>query len=140
MKRLVIGSLTTLVLTAGPWLSPYPSLAQFADVRQQLSTLPTSRVAFTSGTSSATIENAVDEIYILRARAGQILSLKANSLGARASVTLYGVNGKPLGSSLAGFNGEGKEIRVRLPQTGDYYIVGGAGPTNHFYNFTVTIR
>lgn len=123
-----------------PLLLPYPSQAQFADVRQKLNAIPTSRVVFAPETSSATIENAVNRIYILRAKAGQLLSLKANSLGARASVTLYGVDGKPLGSSLIGSNGEGKEFRVRLPKTGDYYIVGGAGPTNHFYNFTVTIK
>lgn len=134
MRHLMVSSLSTLLLVAG-CLLPYPSLAQFADVRQHLNTLPSSRVTFAQGKNSTTIEDIVDKIYILRARAGQIFSLKINSLGARASVTLYGVNGKPLGSPL-----EGKELRISLPKTGDYYIVGGAGPTNHLYNFTVTIR
>ena len=128
------------VFSAGSLLLPYPSQAQFADVRQQLNKLPTSRVVFAPGTSSTTIENAVNKIYILRATARQRLTLKVNSLGARASVTLYGVDGKPMGLSFIGSDGEGKAQSVLLPKTGNYYIVGGAGPTNHRYNFTVTIR
>ncbi len=136
LKPLVLASAISVL----PLLLPYPSQAQFADVRQKLNAIPTSRVVFAPGTSSATIENADNHIYMLRAKAGQLLFLKANSLGARASVTLYGVDGKSIGSSLIGSQGEGKEIRVRLPKTGNYYIVGGAGPTNHFYNFTVSIK
>lgn len=136
LKPLAIAAL----ISALPLLLPYPGKAQFADVRQKLNTLPTSRVVFAPGASSTTIENAIDKIYILRARAGQRLTLKANSLGARASVTLYGVDGKPLGLSFIGSSGEGKERSVVLSKTGNYYIVGGAGPTNHLYNFTVSIK
>ncbi|HEY9710238.1 MAG TPA: hypothetical protein V6D48_18665 [Oculatellaceae cyanobacterium] len=128
------------VISVWPLLLPYPSQAQFADVRQQLNKLPTSRVVFARGASSTTIENTVNKIYILRATARQRLTLKVNSLGARASITLYGVDGKPMGLSFSGASSEGKERTVVLPKTGNYYIVGGSGPTNHAYNFTVTIK
>lgn len=140
MKSFLFGGTTALLLTTAPWLISAPSLAQFANVKQHLQSLPSSRVVFKPGTTSTTIENSTDHIYILKAKARQTLNLKANSLGARASVTLYGVNGKPLSQVLAGGSGEGKAVRLRLPATGDYYIVGGAGSTNHVYNFTVSIK
>ena len=114
-------------------------LAQFADVRQHLKSLPTSRVNFASGTVGTTIANATDRVYILKAHSGQKISLKANSLGNGASITLYGTNGKALGQ-LIGSSDEGKELNVELPSTGDYYIVGGSGQANNRYDFTVSIR
>ncbi|MEH1780659.1 MAG: hypothetical protein V7K67_26730 [Nostoc sp.] len=140
MKHLLIGSLSTLLFTAGAYVLPVPSMAQFANVKQHLNSLTTTRVAFARGKSSTTIENAENNIYILRAKARQTLTLKVNSLGARASVTLYGVNGKPLSPVFAGADGEGKSFRLRLSNTGDYYIVGGSGPSNHLYNFTISIK
>ncbi|MDF5737264.1 MULTISPECIES: hypothetical protein [unclassified Nostoc] len=140
MKHLLISSLSTLLFTAGADVLPLPSMAQFANVKQHLNSLTTTRVVFARGKSSTTIENAENNIYILRAKAGQTLTLKVNSLGARASVTLYGVNGKPLSPVFAGAGGEGKSLSLHLAKTGDYYIVGGSGPTNHLYNFTIFIK
>lgn len=123
------------------YILPSSSIAQWDDIRQELKSLPTKRVRFAPRTSSTTIQNFEDTIYILRANAGQTLTLKINSLGARASVTLYGVDGKPLSPVFSGFgNSEGKNFRVRLPKTGDYYILGGSGPSNHFHDFTVYIK
>ncbi|MGH1397268.1 MAG: hypothetical protein ACRAVC_25020 [Trichormus sp.] len=139
MKNLLICSVSTLLFTAGTYILPAPSMAQFANVRQHLNSLNTSRVVFAKGRSSTTIQNADNNIYILRARAGQTLTLNIHSLGARASVTLYGVNGKPL-SPVLGSGSEGRTFRIRLPRNGDYYIVGGSGTSNHFYKFTVAIR
>jgi hypothetical protein len=143
MKRILIGCLSALALATGTMtgtvlLTIAPSMAQFANVKQQLNSLPSSRIQFAKGASSANIQNAENHIYLLRAKAGQKLTLKINSLGARASVTLYGVNGKPLSPVFAG--DEGKTFSVRLPATGDYYIVGGSGTSNHFYDFKVTIK
>jgi hypothetical protein len=145
MKRILIGCLSALVLASGTMtgtvlLTIAPSMGQFANVKQQLNSLPSSRIQFAKGASSANIQNAENHIYLLRARAGQKLTLKTNSLGARASVTLYGVNGKTLSPVFAGASGDGKTFSVRLPATGDYYIVGGSGTSNHFYDFTVTIK
>jgi hypothetical protein len=61
-----------------------------------------------------------------------------NSLGAVATVTLYGVDGKPL-SPVFSSEDEGKTFTVVLPQTGDHYIVGGSGTSNARYDFTVSI-
>jgi hypothetical protein len=135
MKRILIGGLSALLLASGTMtgtvlLTIAPSMAQFANVKQQLNSLPSSRIQFAKGASSANIQNAENHIYLLRARAGQKLTLKTNSLGARASVT-------PV---FAGASGDGKTFSVRLPATGDYYIVGGSGTSNHFYDFTVTIK
>jgi hypothetical protein len=114
-------------------------MAQFADVRQELKSLPTTRVVFPKGRTGTSIQGADNRIYILRARKGQRLTVKVNSLGARASVTLYGVNGRAV-RSFVGANGDGKSVQLSLKSTGDYYIVGGSGSSNHLYDFTVTIR
>ena len=118
---------------------PTPVLAQFADVRQHLKSLPTSRANFAPGTVGTTIVNATDHIYILGAQSGQTLNLKANSLGGGASITLYGTSGKPIGQLIGGSD-EGKELNIALPSTGNYYVVGGSGKTNARYDFTVSIR
>lgn len=139
MKHYLIGSLSTLLFTAGAYLLSAPSLAQFDDVRQHLNSLPTQRVQFKKGTTGTTIQNAESTIYILGAKAGQTLTLKLNSSGEVASVTLYGVDGKPL-SPVFSADDEGKTFSVRLTETGDHYIVGGSGESNAAYDFTVSIR
>jgi len=139
MRRILIGTLSTLVLATGTvFLSAPPSMAQFSDVRQELKSLPTSRVVFPKGKTGTSIKGADNRIYILRARKGQTLTVKVNNLGARASVTLYGVNGKPV-KSFGAFT-DNNSIQLLLPRTGDYYIVGGSGPSNHLYDFTVSIK
>lgn len=135
----LLSAILILGIPTGIYILPNPVLSQFADVRKHLQSLPTSRVKFAPGTVGTTIANATDRVYLLRARSGQKLSLKANSLGGGASITLYGTNGKALGQ-LIGSSDEGKELNVELPSTGDYYIVGGSGQANERYGFTVSIR
>ncbi len=137
-KKLLF-SILILGIPTAIYILPTPLLAQFADVRQHLNSLPTSRVNFAPGTVGTTIVNATNHIYILKAHSGQRLSLKVNSLGGDASITLYGVNGRTLGQLIGGSD-EGKELSIELPSTGDYYIVGGAGKANDRYDFTVSIR
>lgn len=73
------------------------------------------------------------------AKAGQTLTLKYNSLGGPASVTLYSVDGKLL-NGVIGTEDYSQPFSIRISATGDYYIVGGSGVSNATYNFTVTIR
>jgi hypothetical protein len=140
MKRLLIATISILSIATATFALPPSSQAQVANIKEISSKIPTSRVTFKKGTSSAHIQGASNRIYLLRANAGQKMTIKINSLGARASVTLYGVNGKPIGQSIGGFDGENKTVSFTLPKTGDYSIVGGSGPTNHFYDFTVSIK
>ncbi|GFE70075.1 hypothetical protein [Chroococcus sp. FPU101] len=139
MKQFLIGSLSTLLFIVGTYLASPPLLAQFDDIRQHLNSLPTKRVEFKKETTGTTIHNAESTIYILGAKAGQTLTLKYNSLGGPASVTLYGVDGKPL-NTVIGTEDYSQPFSIRLPATGDYYIVGGSGVSNATYIFTVTIR
>lgn len=67
-----------LGISTGISILPTPLLAQFADVRQHLKSLPTSRVNFAPGTVGTTITNATDHVYLLRAHSEQKFSLKAN--------------------------------------------------------------
>jgi hypothetical protein len=139
MNRLLIAGASSLLLTLGMSSIPAPTLAQTANVQDISKSVPRSRVTFAKGKSSTTIEGVENRIYVLKAKAGQRLTLKVNNLGARAGVTLYGANGKEV-KSLGGFDAEGKSFAYRLPASGDYYILGYAGPTYHSYGFTVSIR
>jgi hypothetical protein len=138
MKRLLIAGVSSLILGLGMSIIPTPSMAQVANIKPQLKSLPTSRIVFARGKTSASVGNGVNHIYILKAKAGQKLTLVGDNFGARAEITLYGVNGKLL-KSISGFS-ENNTFVYRLPSTGDYYILGYAGPTNHTYDFTVTIK
>jgi hypothetical protein len=138
MKRLLIAGVSSLILGLGMTIMPTPSQAQVDNIKPQLKSLPTSRVVFAKGKTSASIVGADNSIYILKAKAGQKLTLRGNSFGFRAGITLYGANGKPL-KSISG-SSENKTFVYRLPSTGDYYILGYGGPTYHTYDFTVTIN
>lgn len=142
MNRFLIASASALVVISGGVLTnTAPSQAQLANVKQHLQSLPTTRIVFARGKTSKEIQGADDRIYILRANKGQRLTLNINNLGARANVTLYGTNGKPISPVYAGLGGgQGKTFSVKLPATGDYHIVGGGGPSYHLYNFLVTIK
>ncbi len=68
MKRILIGGLSALVLASGTiigtvLLTIAPSMAQFADVKQQLNSLPSNRISFAKGASRANIQNAENNIY-----------------------------------------------------------------------------
>ena len=138
MKRLLIAGASSLILGLGMSIIPSPSLAQVENIKPQLKSLPTSRIVFAKGKTSASISGVENRIYILKAKAGQKLTLRGDNFGARAGVTLYGAKGNLL-KSISGFSDK-KNFVYRLPSTGDYYILGYAGPTNHNYDFTVTIK
>jgi hypothetical protein len=139
MKRFLIAIASVLSITTATVALPASSFAQVSNIKEISANLPKTRVSFKKGTSSANIQGASNKIYLLRANAGQKMTIKINSLGARASVTLYGVDGKPMSQAITGFDKQ-TVFTFNLPKTGDYSIVGGAGPTNHFYDFTVSIK
>ena len=140
MRSLLIAGASSLLLTL--WMSsiPTPSFAQAANIQEISKSVARSRVTFARGKSSTTINGAENRIYVLGAKAGQKLTLKVTNLGARAGVVLYNKNGK-LVKGFNGFNlGNGQSFTYKLPSTGDYYILGYAGPTYHSYEFTVSIK
>ncbi|GJD21875.1 hypothetical protein RIVM261_068310 [Rivularia sp. IAM M-261] len=140
MKSLLIAGASSLLLTLGMSSIPAPSFAQSANIQGISSSVSRSRVTFAKGKSSTTINGAEDRIYVLRAKAGQRLTLNVTNLGARAGVVLYNSKGK----LVKGFNGyalgNGKSFTYKLPSTGDYYILGYGGPTYHVYDFSVSIK
>jgi|GEM_PF-1837009 len=140
MKHPFIITLSSLIFILGAYTLPESSIAQLADVRTLLNSVHKSRIVFPRGRTSINIRDGINNIYIFRANAGQFLTLRVNALGGRASVMLYSVNGKPLSPDFNGSEGEGKSFSLRLNKTGDYYIFGYSGPTNHFYNFTLSIK
>ncbi|BDA69933.1 hypothetical protein CAL7716_040990 [Calothrix sp. PCC 7716] len=140
MKSLLIAGASSLLLTLGMSSIPAPSFAQSANIQGISSSVARSRVTFAKGKSSTTINGAENRIYVLRANAGQRLTLNVTNLGARAGVVLYNNKGK----LVKGFNGfnldKGGNFTYKLPSTGDYYILGYGGPTYHQYEFSVSIK
>ncbi|RUS96662.1 hypothetical protein DSM106972_086850 [Dulcicalothrix desertica PCC 7102] len=140
MRSLLIAGASSLLLTLGMSSIPAPSFAQTTNIQDISRSVPRARVTFAKGKSSTVINGVENRVYVLKAKAGQKLTLKANNLGARAAVTLYNANGKIV-KSFNGFGGgEGQSFTYRLPATGDYYIFGYAGPTYHSYEFAVSIK
>jgi hypothetical protein len=97
------------------------------------------RIQFAPGTDSATVQGTFREgqsdRYVLRAAAGQRMTIQISPLGTGASL---GVSA-PNGSALPG--GPGDAIAYQLPATGDYTIVigGGRGDSSPTYSMRVTI-
>lgn len=139
MRTLLIAGASSLLLTLGMSSIPTPSFAQSANIQEISKSVPRSRVVFPRGKTSTSIQGADNRIYVLKAQAGQKLTLKGNSFGARAGVTLYSANGKIV-KSLGASSGTGQSFTYKLPATGDYYILGYGGPTYHTYDFTVSIK
>jgi hypothetical protein len=140
MRSLLIAGASSLLLTLGMSSIPAPSFAQATNIQDISRSVPRARVTFAKGKSSTVINGVENRVYVLKAKAGQKLTLKVNNLGARAGVTLYNANGKIV-KSFNGFGGgEGKSFTYRLPANGDYYILGYAGPTYHSYEFAVSIK
>ncbi|BAZ10814.1 hypothetical protein NIES4071_26380 [Calothrix sp. NIES-4071] len=140
MRSLLIAGASSLLLTLGMSSIPAPSFAQATNIQEISKSVPRSRVVFARGKSSTVINGADNRIYVLKANAGQKLSLKVSNLGARAGVVLYNKNG----NIVKGFNGfslgDGQSFTYKLPSTGDYYILGYGGPTHHQYEFSVSIK
>ncbi|GJD21876.1 hypothetical protein RIVM261_068320 [Rivularia sp. IAM M-261] len=138
MRSLLIAGASSLLLTLGMFSIPAPSFAQATNIQDISRSVPRARVTFAKGKSSTVINGVENRVYVLKAKAGQKLTLKVNNLGARAGVTLYNANGKIVKNF--GAFGEGQSFTYKLPATGDYYILGYSGPTYHSYEFAVSIK
>ncbi|MBF2066099.1 MAG: hypothetical protein IGS39_17025 [Calothrix sp. C42_A2020_038] len=140
MRSLLIAGVSSFLLTLGMSSIPAPSFAQATNIQEISQSVPRSRVAFARGKTSTTINGVENRIYVLRAKAGQRLTLNVTNLGARAGVVLYDNKGK----LVKGFNGvnlgNGQSFSYKLPSNGDYYILGYGGPTYHSYEFSVSIK
>jgi hypothetical protein len=139
MKSLLIAGASSLLLTLGMSSIPAPSFAQVTNIQDISRSVPRARVTFAPRKSSTVINGVENRIYVLRAKAGQRLTLKVNNLGARAGVTLYNANGKIV-KTFGGSDGVGQSFTYKLPSSGDYYIFGYSGPTYHSYEFSVSIK
>lgn len=118
--------LTSLCLA---WTFPAPAQKGTSVVR---------RVSFARGRTTAilhgTVSRGVSDDYLLRARAGQTMSLHL-SANADASFSILTPSGNPLGDFVSDWSGE-------LPESGDYRInVLPPSRTNAArYTLEVTIR
>ena len=124
---------TTLVLATTAVQAQYP-------LQRLLQTTPTSRLEFSPYTVGSVIRGATNRIYILRATAGDRISIDVSSMGARAGVGFYDSDG----NQLKRFSDIGSEadrtLDYEVPKTGDYYLVCYGGPTFHFYALTIVIE
>lgn len=98
------------------------------------------RITFAPGSISATVNGVVapgqPAQYVLRALAGQTMTIQTNSTGP-FWLSVAGANGESLG-----YTGENQALQVVLPSTQDYYIflqsASGAGQAS-YYTMQVTI-
>jgi hypothetical protein len=97
------------------------------------------RIQFAPGTDNATVTGTFREgesdRYLLRAAAGQTMTIALSPAGTGASLGVYA----PDGTQLPG--GPGDLVTYRLPASGDYAIAigGGRGDSSPTYSMTVTI-
>ncbi|APB33489.1 hypothetical protein GlitD10_1169 [Gloeomargarita lithophora Alchichica-D10] len=126
--RYVVLTLLSLSLQA-----PF-ALAQ-GNFKQVLQKTPTSRLLFSPHTIGVVIADAVSRVYILNARKGQWLRVEPQGMGARALVVVFDKQGKQLASLSNGSS----PFEYQLPASGDYYILASSGPTNHRYNFVLSV-
>ncbi len=109
-------------------------LAQ-SDVRAQQSR--TQRLQFKRGAVGTVVEGRVGRgsrnIYLLRARADQIMTLNLTSFEQNAVFDVQAPNGEYLKEEASSFQGE-------LPQTGDYSVIVRGTRGNASYSLEVTIR
>ena len=102
----------------------------------------TSRIKFARGKSSAVLSNSVirgdEDTYIVRAKAGQKMSVKITSVESNAVFFIE----KPGGGYLENA-GEGDDRTVwtdRLPDAGDYKIIVAGTRGNATYKLSVKIK
>jgi hypothetical protein len=129
--RLALGTAIAMFLAVSPLQ------AQYADIKDVLRNTPSSRLAFSPHTVGVVIAGFSNRVYMVNAVKGQTLSLDLNSMGARAGVVIYDVNGKKMTNIISK---EGRDYTYELPKSGDYYILCIAGPTNHYYDLTLRIN
>lgn len=92
---------------------------------------------FAKGTVGAIMVGAGEQIYSLKVKKGQVISLVMNSGGMRAQVTLFSPTKKQLG--MVHDSEDNKSFEYTIPQDGNYYLVCYSGPTVHTYDFTVRV-
>jgi hypothetical protein len=97
------------------------------------------RIRFAPGTDNATVQGTFREAqsdrYVLRATAGQSMTIQITPPGTGASLVVLAPNGSPLPG------GPGDAVTFELPATGDYTIIigGGRGDSSPIYSMKVTI-
>ena len=97
------------------------------------------RISFAAGTDHATVTGTFRpgsfDTWVLRAGAGQSMTVQMDPPGLAASVGVFAPDGSPLPG------GPGDVVTYSLPATGDYRIEvgGGRGDTSPTYSMTVTI-
>jgi hypothetical protein len=97
------------------------------------------RISFAPGTDHATVTGTFRpgsfDTWVLRAGAGQSMTVQMDPPGLAASVGVFAPDGSPLPG------GPADVVTYSLPATGDYKIEveGGRGDTSPTYSMTVTI-
>ena len=121
----------TLLLTFALPASAAPVAAPIAQGVQ--------RIQFAPGASSATLDGSVGNgqgaRYVLRALAGQTMSVQLQADNSGIFVIMTRADGILLGSS-----GVGQSWSGSLPVTGDYYITIGAPPQQQSANFQLWVE
>ncbi|MBW4656020.1 MAG: hypothetical protein KME20_23705 [Kaiparowitsia implicata GSE-PSE-MK54-09C] len=94
-------------------------------------------VQFAPGTSSTVVENAVirgeRDVYVLAARANQIMTLSVSALEDNARMDVESPSGALLEQ-------EASQSRITLPETGTYRISVGGTRGNASYSLAIEIR
>lgn len=102
----------------------------------------TSRIRFAKGKSSATVSGSVvrgdSENFIVRAKAGQKMTVKITSLEDNAVFQIEGPDGEYLEGAIPG--DDTMNFSDSLPLKGDYKIVVGGTRGNTTYKLTVSIK
>jgi hypothetical protein len=99
----------------------------------------TQRIRFAPGTDNATVHGTFREgqsdRYVLRAAAGQTMTVELRPTGTGAALGVFAPDGRELPSQ------PGVDFSAQLPTTGDYTIVvsGGRGDSSPTYALTVRI-
>ncbi len=94
-------------------------------------------VQFAPGTSSTVLENAVirgeRDVYMLAARANQVMTLSINALEDNARMDVESPSGALLEQDVS-------QSRITLPETGTYRISVGGTRGNATYSLSIEIR
>lgn len=97
----------------------------------------TRRIRFARGTTGTVVEDAVvlgtRNIYLLRARRGQTMTLNLSSIEENGVFDIQAPNGQYLSQESTSWRGV-------LPQSGDYSVIVGSTRGNATYTLDVTIR
>ncbi|WP_413167297.1 hypothetical protein ACL6C3_11445 [Capilliphycus salinus ALCB114379] len=118
------------------WRLEGDSLNTGREVYQRVPCL-VSRIRFSRGADSATVENSVvrgsRDVYLLDAKGGQKMDVNISSLEKNAVFDIMAPNGEIL-------NSEETQSSLTLPATGRYEIIVGGTRGNASYKLNVKIR